>query len=106
MLGTSPMDRLCPEIRLKQAQDRPKDRHAGQSKLAAFFFQGFDKILFKEGVQNQTGGFRDFGKRVVELLFRPHHRIQMLDWRDIRVLRSSCPRDRYQGFAGSIRYQM
>src|SRR4029079_8384422 len=106
VLGASPMYRLCPEIRLKQAQDRPENRHTGQSKLAAFFFQRFYEVLFQESVQNQTRGFPDLGKRVIELFFRPHHRIQMLDWRDIRVLRSSSPRDRYQGFAGSVRYQV
>ena len=69
MLGASSMDCLVPEIRLKQAQDRPEDLHAGQAKFAAFLLQGLDEVLFEQGIQNQTRGFRDLGKGVIQLFF-------------------------------------
>src|SRR5262245_20401104 len=79
VLGASPMDCFRPEVRLKQAQDRPKDGHARQPELTAFFLQSFDEILFKQSIEDQAWRLRDLGKRMIELFFRTDHRIQMLD---------------------------
>ena len=49
---------------------------------------------------------RNHGQRKVELLFRAHHRIEVFDRRHICVLGRCRARDRYQGFARRIGYQV
>ena len=53
VLGASPMDRFSPEIRLKQAQDRPEIDMQGKPSSRHFFQPGSD--LPQESIQNQTG---------------------------------------------------
>src|SRR5262245_44844458 len=106
MLGSGAVDGFSPEVRLKQPQDRPEYRHTRQAELTALFFQSLDKILFEQGVENQARRLCDFRQSMVELLFRPHHWVQVFDRRYIGVLRRGGSGNRYQGFAGGVGNQM
>ena len=106
VLGADAVDGFRAEIRLEQPQNWPQHRHAGQSKLAALLLKPLDQVFFQQRVEDQAGGFGDFGEHMIELLLRAHHRIKMLDRRNIRVLRRSRTRDGNQRFAGRVRHEM
>src|SRR5689334_2435618 len=106
VLRSGPMDGLRAEIRAEQAQDRAQDRHAGQPELAALFLKQLDEIFLKQRVQDQARRLGNFRQGMIELLFRANHRIEVLDRRDIGVLRCRRPRDRDQGLTGRVGYQV
>ena len=106
VLGADPVDGLGAEIGLEQPQHRSQHRHAGQRQVAAFLFQRLDEVFLKQRVQHQARQLGDLRQRIVELLLRAHHRVKMLDRRDIGVLRRGGARDRDQSFTGGVGNQM
>ena len=78
----------------------------GSSELAAFVFQLLDKVFLEQRVEHEAGRLGDFGQRMVELLFRAHHRVKMFDRRHVGILRSGGARDHDQRFAGGVGDEM
>ena len=106
VLGADAMAGLGAEIGLEQPQHRSQDRHARQAELAASRLQRRDQIVVEQRVKHDAGRFRDFVEREIELPFAAHHRIKVLDRRDIGVLRRRGARHHDQGFAGRVGDEM
>ena len=93
---------LGAEIGLQQLQDRPEDRQAGQAELAAVVFQPLQQLVIEQRVEHDARRFLDLRQHAVELLLGPHQRIDVLDRRDLGVLRGRRARDRDQRLAGRV----
>ena len=77
-----------------------------QAQFGAFLFQAFDQIIVQQRIQYDARRFLDLGQHPIELLRRSDQRIDMLDRRDMRVLRRGGMGHRGQRLARRVGDQM
>ncbi len=69
-------------------------------------FETLQQLVIEQRVEHDSGSLLDFRQHAVELLLRPHQRIDMLHRQNLRVLRGGSPRDRGQRLPGSVGDEM
>ena len=106
VLRTHPVRGFGAKIGLQKLQHRSQDRQARQAHFPAAIFKPFQQLVVEQGVEDDAGGLLDFGKDPVKLLLRAHQRIDVLDRRDLGVLRGRGPRYGGQCLTGGIRNEM
>jgi hypothetical protein len=102
MLSANPMGSLGAQIGLQKLQHGAENGETRQAKLTAVILKSLNEILFKQSIEDNPGRFLDFREHPFELLLGSYKRIDMLDWEDLRVLRSCGPRHRGQCLTRSI----
>jgi hypothetical protein len=85
----------CAKIGLKQLHHRADNREARYVDLLAFGFEPANQILFQQRKEYDAGRFLNFIEYAIKLLLAADQRINVLDRRDVGVLRGhrACHRD-------------
>ena len=100
VLSADFMGRLGAEIRLKQVQDRPQNREAGQPEFSAFFLKLCREVLLQQRIKHDARRCLDLHKHPVELFLRTNKWMHVFDRTDFCVLRRGRARDGDKRFSG------
>src|SRR5262249_4490849 len=94
------------EMGWKEGLARPQDREQGKVWLRGVISEPLQKLVVEQRVENDTRRLLDLRQYAIELLLGPYQGINVLDRRDLGVLRGCGTRNGGQGFTGRIGYEV